>query len=342
MFRRKTLFILGAGASQEAGLPVGTKLADYISVLLEANNTAGPTDPGHPGQQLLSLLYQKFPLPDNGYDRAAQIITGGVRFAKSIDDFLDRHSDKEHVQRVGKAAIVKSILDAENQSFFKNNPFKSRAMQNELDKTWYMRFFRMLGSDIKAQNASQIFDNVAFIVFNYDRCLEYFLENALQLVYNIARDDAQSIIDDLNIIHPYGLVANLPRRQAGVPFGAASADYAALSNNVKIYTEQYGAADVMNAIEEAMFKAEQIAFLGFGYHEQNLHLLTPANQLPSKPVYGTAKDWSDNDRDEIHGRLERMFKPPPPRINPRSAVVIDTKVTCAQLFDNYGQSLTGR
>jgi len=37
-----------------------------------------------------------------------------------------------------------------------------------------------------------------------------------------------------------------------------------------------------------------------------------------------------------------MFKPPPPRINPRSAVVIDTKVTCAQLFDNYGQSLTGR
>jgi hypothetical protein len=65
---------------------------------------------------------------------------------------------------------------------------------------------RMLGSDIKAQSVNEIFDNVAFIVFNYDRCLEYFLENALQLVYNIKPNQARSIIDDLNIIHPYGLV----------------------------------------------------------------------------------------------------------------------------------------
>jgi hypothetical protein len=115
----------------------------------------------------------------------------------------------------------------------------------------------------------------------------------------------------------------------------------ALSDKVKIYTELNASGDVMRAIAEAMLKADQIAFLGFGYHEQNLGLLTPTDALPSKPVYGTAKDWSDNDRDEIHGRLERMFKPPPPKINPRSAIVIDTKVTCAQLFDNYGQSLTG-
>ena len=205
-----------------------------------------------------------------------------------------------------------------------------------------MKFFRMLGSDIKAKNVSQIFDNVAFIVFNYDRCLEYFLQNALQLAYNIGRDDAESILDDLNIIHPYGLVAALPRKLVGVPFGATSANYAALSDNVKIYTEQHGAADILHAIAEAMFQAQQIAFLGFGYHEQNLDLLTPADPLPLRPVYGTAKDWSDNDRDEIQGRLERMFKTPPPKIIPKSAVVIDTKVTCAQLFDNYGQSLTGR
>lgn len=343
MFRRKTLFILGAGASQEADLPIGAKLAEYISELLAANSIAGPTDPSHPGQQLLSQLYHRFPLANNGYDRAAQLISGGVRLTKSIDDFLDRHSDKEHVQRVGKTAIARSILDAESGSFFHKYRFNGREMLAELDKTWYIKFFRMLGSDIKAANVSQIFDNVAFIVFNYDRCLEYFLENALKLVYDIARDDAQSIVDELNIIHPYGLVADLPRGRHGVPFGATSGvDYVGLSDNVKIYTEQHAAGDVLNDIAEAMFKAEQIAFLGFGYHEQNLDLLTPATQLPTKPVYGTAKDWSDNDRDEIQRRLERMFKPPPPRIHPKSAVVIDTKVTCAQLFENYGQSLTGR
>ena len=343
MFRRKTLFILGAGASQEAGLPIGTKLAECISELLEGNSLGGPPDPRHPGHQLLSLLYDKFSLPDNGYDRAAQLISRGVRFAKSIDDFLDGHSDKEPVQRVGKAAIVRSILDAESQSLFRRYPFDSRDMSNELDKTWYMKFFRILASDIKAQNVREIFDNIAFIIFNYDRCLEYFLENALQLRYNISREEAQSIIDNLNIIHPYGLVADLPRRAHGIPFGATgTVDYVGLSDNVKTYTEQQTAGDVLNAIAEAMFKAEQIAFLGFGYHEQNLDLLTPPKELRTKPVYGTAKDWSDNDRDEIQGRLERMFQTPPPKLIPKSAVVIDTKVTCAQLFDNYGQSLTGR
>jgi hypothetical protein len=260
---------------------------------------------------------------------------------------MDRHSDKEPVQRVGKAAIVKSILDAESRSVFRTYQVMNGAMLNDLDNTWYVKFFRMLGSEINAQNVNEIFNNVAFIVFNYDRCLEYFLENALQLVYNITRDEAQTVIDTIQIIHPYGLVADLPRMQNGVvrgmPFGAAGANYVALSQNIKIYTEQHAASDVLNVIAEAMLWADQIAFLGFGYHEQNLDLLTPAAALPSKPVYGTAKGWSDNDRDEIEGRLHRMFKPPSLRSrNPKPTVVIDTKVTCAQLFDDYGQSLTGR
>jgi hypothetical protein len=133
-------------------------------------------------------------------------------------------------------------------------------------------------------------------VFNYDRCLEYFLENALQLFYDITRDEAHTVIDTIQIFHPYGLVADLPRMQNGVvrgmPFGAASANYVALSQNIKIYTEQHAASDVLKIIAEALLWADQIAFLGFGYHEQNLDLLTPAAAIPSKPVYGTGKDWS--------------------------------------------------
>jgi hypothetical protein len=50
MFGRKTLFILGAGASKEAGLPIGTELAYKISELLKANSVARSPDPEHPGQ----------------------------------------------------------------------------------------------------------------------------------------------------------------------------------------------------------------------------------------------------------------------------------------------------
>jgi hypothetical protein len=57
-------------------------------------------------------------------------------------------------------------------------------------------------------------------------------------------------------------------------------------------------------------RGQQIAILGFGYREQNLDLLAPGDPLPSKPVYGPAKGWSDSDRDVIQGRLQRMFKWP--------------------------------
>jgi hypothetical protein len=338
MFKRKTLFIVGAGASAEAGLPVGEILAAQISALLRFDPSG---DPSHPGMQLLSQLYNRFPLPDDGYAKAAAHISRGVVLTKSIDDFMDRHSGDVLIQRVGKAAIVKCILDSENRSFLSKYTFDSPDMFLALRDTWYIKFFRMLGSDIKIETVSEIFENLSFIVFNYDRCLEYFLITALDLVYDIGRNDARRIVDQMTIIHPYGVVAPLHGRNSA-PFGVSSANYAVFSANIKIYTEQHAAGDVLGEIAKAMLRAEQIGFLGFGYHEQNLELLTPENPLPSKPVFGTAKDWSDNDRDEIRQRIERMFQPPPPKINPKSAVVIDTKVTCAGLFDSYGQSLTGR
>jgi hypothetical protein len=65
---------------------------------------------------------------------------------------MDRHSENEYVQRVGKAAIVKSILDAEYTSLFKKNyPFTSQNMFSELDNTWYIKVFRMLGAEIKTK-----------------------------------------------------------------------------------------------------------------------------------------------------------------------------------------------
>jgi hypothetical protein len=48
---------------------------------------------------------------------------------------------------------------------------------NKLTATWYMKMFRLLVRH--HTDAQQIFENVSFINFNYDRCLEYFSLNAL-------------------------------------------------------------------------------------------------------------------------------------------------------------------
>jgi hypothetical protein len=281
MFKRKTLFIVGAGASAEVDLPVGIKLAKAIASMLDVRR-GGPDN--KIGEMLLAQLYQKYPLPHNGYHRAAMLISDGVRLASSIDDFLDRHSGNEPVQRVGKAAIVKSILDAERGSLLAKHP-RSKTMLDQLETTWYMKLFRMLGYSVHVSNARQIFDNVAFIVFNYDRCLEYFLENALRQVYDMSHAEASAAVDDLHIIHPYGVVAGLSS-SGGVPFGGGDnfeSDYASLSGGVKIFTEQIAAADMMAQIHHQMLVSEKIVFLGFGYHEPNMTMLRPEKVLNLRP-----------------------------------------------------------
>src|SRR4051794_53400 len=99
MFKRKTLFVVGAGASKEADLPVGVVLAQTISKMLALGSH---TVESHVGDALLQQLYDKYPLSNRGYHQAAERISEGVGFANSIDDFLDRHNDDLLIQRVGK------------------------------------------------------------------------------------------------------------------------------------------------------------------------------------------------------------------------------------------------
>jgi hypothetical protein len=329
MFKRKTLFILGAGASAEVGLPVGTKLAKSIASLLNVPNRL---ERDNPGQRLLAQLYDKYPISHDGYGRAAQSICRGVELTNSIDDYLDRHTEDELIKRVGKAAIVKAIIDAERECDLNHG-----RMQTKIENTWFVKFFRMLGAEVNVSNVRQIFDSVAFIIFNYDRCLEFFLRNGLQLVYGISDADAASIVADCHIYHPYGVVADLPMPEAGivgVPFGGGPSsghDYATLSAAIKIFTEQMAAAELLSQIHDEMFRAEQIVFLGFGYHDPNMTILTPAKKLPQKVIFGTAKDMSEISIDRIRKQISGMFSGCFPELTDR---------TGAALFDYYAKALT--
>lgn len=139
MFKKRTLFILGAGASKEVNIPLGAELAKQISSLLYLPY-GGPTDSA--GGHLLEQIYARFPQSDNRYQKAALAIHKGVRLAGSIDDFLDRHNADDSMQRVGEAAIVKMILYHEGQSLFGRQGFNL----DQIENTWFMKFFRMLGA----------------------------------------------------------------------------------------------------------------------------------------------------------------------------------------------------
>jgi len=114
---------------------------------------------------------------------------------------------------------------------------------DKVQKTWYVKSLKMLGQEITKENAREIFDNVAFIVFNYDRCIEQFLRYGLRFLYGLPEKEAEDICDDLQLIHPYGYVADLPmqgKSPGGVPFGDHDygSDHVGLAENIRTYTEQ--------------------------------------------------------------------------------------------------------
>jgi hypothetical protein len=355
MFNRKTLFIIGAGAGFDIEVPVGRALAEDI-----ARRTLVKLDHGQLGkatvdEDLALSFFERGDPKANEYAKAFQLIRNGVLLANSIDDFLNIHEGSSEVVTVGKAAIVRSILHAERRCKLYVDPSN---IYNKLDvakirDSWFVKFMQVLGPGRKVHEVESVLDDVSFINFNYDRCLEYFLRQALALMYGIEPKQASAIVVKANIIHPYGSVGPLER----MPFGGTEhsrMDYRDLSKAIKTYTERIEEQEVLQNIKSAIRDAQCIVFLGFAYHKQNMALLKPARSRKIKQVYGTAYGMSDSDVSEVVAELGSFF--PGREDVPEEAGIlgglsaipdmhfnirIENKLTCTQLFDHYAKSLAG-
>jgi hypothetical protein len=329
MFRRKTLFVVGAGASAEFGLPMGSLLARQITSKMDIRYERGFEYVGTGDQRLYEQLAQAQRTNPDQWHPAAMRIRDGLPFAQSIDDFLDQRRSDRWVNLYGKAAICKAILEAERESklYFnvlnRDEPFDVSAMAD----TWLVKFMYMLCRGIPREDVSRVFERVSFIVFNYDRCIEHFLISALERAYSIKSDDAAAIVDKLDILHPYGSVGRLSQ----VAYGNSSANCIALAEQIKTYTEQADEETVLNKIRGLVDTAECVVFLGFAYHSQNMQMLR-TETANSKVVYGTTFGMSGADATEVQKSVAQTLKP--------SAINLDG-LKCAGLFDNYAKSLSG-
>ncbi|WP_156447242.1 hypothetical protein [Bradyrhizobium yuanmingense] len=363
MFNRKTLFIIGAGAGVDVNLPVGTKLALDIQQRAKVNisHFGALAEHGTFDYELATGFFQGGGAAK--YLAAFELIHKGILLANSIDDFLNIHEGTPEVVEVGKAAIIRSILDAERNSYLFVSPSN---INNTLDlmrvhASWMVKFMRVLGPGRKARDVEKVLDDVAFINFNYDRCLEHFLMHALHLQYGIPKQRAAEIVSRATIIHPYGWVGPLDQ----VPFGGIEhgrLDYRNLSKRIKTYTEQVEEESTLSSMEDAIRNADCLVFLGFAYHTQNMNLLFGKHTVPRKttPIFGTALGMSKADTSQVASLLEDRFPeydpddeledshgpfgfriPSPMRLKMNDHVNIENELNCAQLFDYYAKSLAG-
>jgi hypothetical protein len=338
MAKQSTVFVLGAGAGEDIGMPLGWQLAGDIRARTHVSFHEGRariTD------EVLCLAFQR-PIGDGRerifFPRASQIQRGLV-LAPSIDEYLFAHRADPDLQLLGKLAIARSILEFEGRSNLYMEGSPARPDLAKVADSWLVPLFRFLNLRVEASNAANVFDDLFIINFNYDRCIEHFLYYAVIDYFGLKPPQAAAAVNRLQIIHPYGTIGALPWQERkpnteafefGVDVNELELQRAA--RNLRTFNEETP-TDQANAIRELVVRAGRIVFLGFHFHPQNIDLLLhqkPAAQF----VYATTFQRSEDDKRILEVSLQRFLaKGVLPSAQPRVRFV---NGKCTDAFREHG------
>jgi hypothetical protein len=124
----------------------------------------------------------------------------------SIDKYLAFNPDFSYW---GKFAIALYVRKREKESQFLEDLGES-----DYKEDWYKLIFNRMTSTLKGpEDFSKFRENrVAFITFNYDKSLEYFLQKSFLHTFWESRDKFQRSLKDyipFHIIHVYGKIGEL-------------------------------------------------------------------------------------------------------------------------------------
>jgi hypothetical protein len=193
MFAKRTLFVVGAGASAEVGLPIGSALATTIAKMFTYRTEFGRIIGGD--EPFINYVARQY--PQRG-ERDAHLLAGrqiasAVELVGSIDNYIDTHRHNPCIPAAAKTAIVYAILRSEAASSLSiDRTQRSDTKMNfeKLRPSWFYQFGSMLVEGAPLEDIDSLFSNVGIICFNYDRCIEHFLVNWLAAVYAISIEEA--------------------------------------------------------------------------------------------------------------------------------------------------------
>jgi hypothetical protein len=276
MFSQPIIFVVGAGASAEFGLPAGGEMKKRLAKSLNFNR--GPSGTIIGDREMFDMLGIMFGQQSGDRQNDATELATRIGEFESIDEALHWFSGRPETVAIGKAAIVREILQSERGSILFNESNPEIIPSKSYDRTWLPHFLSMLVSSLRREQSKELFRNVTLINFNYDRTIEHYLYSRLQTNFGFEAAEAAETIGTLQMIRPYGSIGALPWQNGNkVPYGDhIRMDHKKmflLAQNVRTYTEQNLSHDLRSAIQSVMNAARLIVFLGFGFHQQNMTLL---------------------------------------------------------------------
>lgn len=315
MIEKRTVFILGAGASKPYGLPTANELRRDIIQNFRKRY----------GDHLIAQRETEKERVRRGYPMTHEAeefrqVFDGPNDMESIDLFLSR---QPRFREIGKLAILLSILCHERENRF--------AKAKEPNHDWYSLLYDRMTREAVSKDGYREFgrNKVAFITFNYDRSLEHFLFRSLHSFEDATAEDVRKQIDQITICHVYGKLSPLPWQDSdhtkGLEYGADdSKSYGRIVNmlqNLYVVHEERLNPELEKA-RTTISQAERVFFLGFGYARENLEALgLPGILKPTQLVYGTTKGFIDREITDMRLFLaEGLRYPQKPNEDVRSKV----------------------
>jgi hypothetical protein len=343
MYKRKTLFVVGAGASREANLPDGRRLREMLISSLDIRGDG--FEPISGNLRIFGALshHAQTQAPRanvNEYLHACWRIRDALPQAFSIDHLLDAHQHDNRIELCGKLGIAAAILEAEAASLLYVQAEHERPNFNALANTWYSAFMQQLTEGVAKKDIETILTNVAFVSFNYDRCVEHFLFHALINYYGISPQESADVLNNhLEIHHPYGVAGQLPWQKGArnvVKFGAyREANLLAVASQLKTFTERVEDPATLDPLKVAVATADRFVFLGFAFHEQNMRLLKPEAPCSMKQTFATTLGMSGSDSNIVKDQLAKEFGAPNEHLDLQL-----TSNECRELFQIFRRSMT--
>ena len=340
MISKKTVLVLGAGASVDYEFPSGEELIKKIIEFCHGKIYREEVF----NQTILALILHKH-FQKNGIEKTAHEcyeIVENFRLQlikarpSSIDDFI-AYNNTMGFDIVGKACIVLVISRHESSS------------SSKLFEGWYCYLWRKIyDGDIEGMKSN--LKNLTIITFNYDRSLEYFLYESMQNLFSMTNQETKILFNEnVAIHHIYGqlgffdwqeknsvvkkyeaidlekfrdkdintesiqlehrpsFINSLPKiiADSKETIDRELEYLLTITNEIKTYREV--ASNPEQVILERFYNSDIFFFLGFGYHKQNLRCLNPQQRGVLKPFYGTTYGFGNAQIDGIQKDITDIF-----------------------------------
>lgn len=327
MIEKNTVIITGAGANNDYGFPTGNELKiDIPNKLINWYKALY-----HPPDTFFDLAWNE--KEDGGhrvyFNKYLNFLNAFKIADIPIDQYISQQNLSKEFEKIAKHAIILGMIEYEYRS--------------NLTGHWLEELFSQMTRDLHNTNGyTQISKNrVTIITFNYDRAIEQFFYNKVKNSYGISDVKTKNVVNNIDIIHVYGSIANLiwqndPVLEYGANNSRPVGHYTIeLSENIDLIREDRDVSELKSytKIKDVLNSAERLYILGFGYYDYNIKILGfPETIKTVEEVYSTKKNLIGR---RFERSLYRIFKyqqnqpiDQPDRININD-------ITCEQLIRKY-------